>query len=149
VCVCVCVCVSVCECINECLPTWWAWTRAGPVEVFKFWCWPDSRCGFGIIFPLSLTLHAGAFCDNLQHFSWNDQPVVSKLGEVMYTSRSTHPIHFGIARDSNIHFQIQIRIRDFFGCVLRLDVWIDGDMQACAPCRHSLIYILLLYFAHY
>jgi len=29
-------------------------TRGDPVEVMKFWCWSDSRCGSRITFPLCL-----------------------------------------------------------------------------------------------
>jgi len=40
---------SVCGCRSNLVRT-----RGDPVEVMKFWCWSDSRCGSRITFPLCL-----------------------------------------------------------------------------------------------
>jgi len=40
------------------------------------------------------TLRDRAFYDNLQNFSYSDQPTFTKLGDMIYTNNRTHPIYF-------------------------------------------------------
>jgi len=91
----------------------------------------------------------------LKHFSHIDLLIFNKLGETIYTSKRTPPIHFVVTRmlispDIWIHFRIRIGIPDHFGFVTKtiyMYVGIDGGAEVCvshAHCSVTSVYCTLV-----
>jgi len=91
--------------------TWQALARGDLLEVINMWWWSGFACGFRLTFSFSSPLRNRGFLDICWHFSYNQRPMCTILGEMTDADKIMGPQYFGTdPTDMRIRINPKIRI---------------------------------------